>query len=117
MMPIMLLLLLCSCQCFFPQVPGLETVEAMVRVLRVLRVFRLFRVGRRLYSEVQGRLLMLAATMFALTVTAAAFFYEIETRFGVSVLSKLCWGWVCTMFASAVVDAKSQGRNQLVVVA
>jgi hypothetical protein len=63
----------------------------MVRVLRVLRVFRLFRVGRRLHSEVQGRLLMLAATMFALTVTAAAFFYEIETRFGVSVLPELCY--------------------------
>jgi hypothetical protein len=58
-------------------------VEALVRVLRVLRVFRIFRLGRRMHSEVQARLLMLACTLAAIIVTAAALFYEIETRFGV----------------------------------
>jgi hypothetical protein len=56
----------------------------MVRVLRVLRVFRILRVGRRLHSQVQGRLLMLVAcTLVAIVVKAAALSYEIETRFGV----------------------------------
>jgi hypothetical protein len=68
----------------------------MVRVLRVLRVFRIFRVGRRLHSEVQARLLMLACTLAAIIVTAAALFYEIETRFGVRCRACILWEMVGT---------------------
>ncbi|KAF6255850.1 hypothetical protein COO60DRAFT_1532571 [Scenedesmus sp. NREL 46B-D3] len=79
--------------------PGLLTVEAMVRVLRVLRVFRIFRVVRRLHNEVQARLLLLACTLAAIIVTAAALFYEIETRFGdtypdLTIERSIYWGAV-----------------------
>jgi len=80
-----MLLLPCYCAAApWLQVPAFSAFEAMVRVLRVLRVFRIFRLGRRLHSEVQARLLMLACTLAAIIVTAASLFYEIETRFGVS---------------------------------
>lgn len=66
------------------QVPGFATFEAMVRIFRVVRVFRIFRLGKRLKNEVLSRLLTLVFTLVAVIVTAAGVFYEIETRFGVS---------------------------------
>jgi hypothetical protein len=56
----------------------------MVRIFRVVRVFRIFRLGKRLKNEVLSRLLTLVFTLVAVIVTAAGVFYEIETRFGVS---------------------------------
>lgn len=65
------------------QVAGFAKFEAIVRFVRVLRVYRIFRLGKRISNEVHNRLLVLIFTLFAIIITGAGLFFELETGYGV----------------------------------
>jgi hypothetical protein len=84
---------------------GLAVGAALIRFLRVLRVFRIFRLGKRIKSEVNNRLLTLVVTLLSIIVTAGGLFYEIETKWGVSLLLKGARDFTCGTTRSIHKDA------------